>query len=136
MTKKVVAPLEETEKGISSTDHIVRALTRAIIEHRLLPGEKLKEQRIADQFGVSRTLVRQALYQLSQKHLIRIEQSRGAFVAAPSTREASEVFAVRMMLESSMVQALIETITPAKLKSLRDHKIGRASCRERVSSPV
>jgi Bacterial regulatory proteins, gntR family len=56
-----------TDRGISSTDQIVQALTKAIIEHRLQPGEKLKEQHIADQFGVSRTLVRQALYQLSQR---------------------------------------------------------------------
>jgi DNA-binding GntR family transcriptional regulator len=109
------------DKSLSSTDHIVQALTRAIIEHRLEPGEKLKEQRIADQFGVSRTLVRQALYQLSQKHLIRIEQSRGAFVCAPSAREAREVFAVRMMLESAMVEALIAGLTAAKVKSLREH---------------
>jgi DNA-binding GntR family transcriptional regulator len=109
------------EASLSSTDHIVQALTRAIIEHRLEPGEKLKEQRIADQFGVSRTLVRQALYQLSQKHLIRIEQSRGAFVCAPSSREAREVFAVRMMLESAMIAALIDALTPQKLKTLRDH---------------
>jgi DNA-binding GntR family transcriptional regulator len=109
------------EKPLTSTDTIVQALTRAIIEHRLVPGEKLKEQRIADQFGVSRTLVRQALYQLSQKHLIRMEQSRGAFVAKPSKREAREVFSVRMMLESAMIKALIESITPQKLKALRDH---------------
>lgn len=106
---------------LSSTDHIVQALTRAIIEHRLEPGEKLKEQRIADQFGVSRTLVRQALYQLSQKHLIRIEQSRGAFVCSPSAKEAREVFAVRMMLESAMTAALIGELTEPKLKALRDH---------------
>jgi DNA-binding GntR family transcriptional regulator len=109
------------DRGISSTDHIVQALTKAIIEHRLQPGEKLKEQHIADQFGVSRTLVRQALYQLSQKHLIRIEQARGAFVAAPSSKEAREVFAVRMILESAMLESLIACITPLKIKILRAH---------------
>jgi DNA-binding GntR family transcriptional regulator len=119
MTKK--ATDKAPDKGLSSTDHIVQALTRAIIEHRLTPGEKLKEQRIADQFGVSRTLVRQALYQLSQKHLIQIEQSRGAFVCAPSSREAREVFAVRMMLESAMVETLVSNLTAAKLKALREH---------------
>lgn len=112
---------ENTDKGISSTDHIVQALTKAIIEHRLQPGEKLKEQHIADQFGVSRTLVRQALYQLSQKHLIRIEQARGAFVAAPSSKEAREVFAVRMILESAMMESLSACITPQKIKVLRAH---------------
>ncbi len=110
-----------SSKGISSTDHIVQALTNAIIEHELQPGEKLKEQRIADQFGVSRTLVRQALYQLSQKHLIRIEQARGAFVAAPSSKEAREVFAVRMILESAMLESLIASITPQQIKVLRAH---------------
>ena len=110
-----------TDRGITSTDHIVRALTKAIIEHRLQPGEKLKEQHIADQFGVSRTLVRQALYQLSQKHLIRIEQARGAFVTAPSIKEAREVFAVRMILESAMLESLIACITPQKIKVLRAH---------------
>lgn len=119
MTKKSTDSI--ADKSLSSTDHIVQALTRAIIEHRLAPGEKLKEQRIADQFGVSRTLVRQALYQLSQKHLIRIEHSRGAFVCSPSAREAREVFAVRMMLESAMIEALISGLTPAKIKSLREH---------------
>ncbi len=119
---------------LSSTDHIVQALTRSIIEHRLEPGEKLKEQRIADQFGVSRTLVRQALYQLSQKHLIRIEQSRGAFVCAPSVREAKEVFAVRMMLESAMLLELIAVLTPQKLKSLRDHLKAEAAAVEEMDA--
>ena len=114
-------PNAVTDKGVSSTDLIVQALTKAIIEHRLLPGEKLKEQHIADQFGVSRTLVRQALYQLSQKHLIRIEQARGAFVAAPSIKEAREVFAVRIILESAMLELLIAGITPQKIKALRAH---------------
>lgn len=109
------------DKGLTSTDHIVQALSRAIIDHELHAGEKLKEQRIADQFGVSRTLVRQALYQLSQKHLIRIEQARGAFVATPSIKEAREVFGVRMALESAMVESLVANITAQKIKALRTH---------------
>ena len=99
----------------------MQALSRAIIDHELQAGEKLKEQRIADQFGVSRTLVRQALYQLSQKHLIRIEQARGAFVATPSIKEAREVFGVRMALESAMVESLVANITAQKIKALRTH---------------
>ena len=49
----------------SSTHAIVESLTRAIVEHRLQPGTKLAEQKLADHFGVSRTLVRQALFQLA-----------------------------------------------------------------------
>ncbi len=109
------------DKGLTSTDHIVQALSRAIIDHELQAGEKLKEQRIADQFGVSRTLVRQALYQMSQKHLIRIEQARGAFVATPSIKEAREVFGVRMALEAAMVDSLVANINAHKIKTLRAH---------------
>jgi DNA-binding GntR family transcriptional regulator len=63
----------------TTTGFIVEALTRAVVEHRLQPGEKLVEQKLADQFGVSRTLIRQALFKLSQNRLIRMEPARGAF---------------------------------------------------------
>lgn len=105
----------------SSTHHIVESLTRAIVEHRLHPGTKLAEQKLADHFGVSRTLVRQALFQLSQNRLIRLEPARGAFVAAPSVAEAKQVFAVRRMLEAEMTRAFVQTVTTAKIKALRDH---------------
>ena len=105
----------------SATDLIVSALTRAIVAHRLAPGSKLSEQKLADQFGVSRTLVRQALFQLSQNRLIRMEPARGAFVATPSVAEAREVFAVRRMLEAEMTRALVRSVTPAMIKSLKAH---------------
>lgn len=106
---------------LSPTSVIVQALTKAIVEHRLQPGAKLAEQKLADHFGVSRTLVRQALLQLSQHQLIRLEPARGAFVAAPSVAEAKQVFAVRRMIESEMTRVLVRQITPAKIKTLKDH---------------
>ncbi|MDZ4100455.1 MAG: GntR family transcriptional regulator [Hydrogenophaga sp.] len=106
---------------ISSTLQIVESLTRAIVEHRLRPGTKLAEQKLADHFGVSRTLVRQALFQLSQNRLIRLEPARGAFVAAPSVDEAKQVFAVRRMLEAEMTRSFVQTVTPARIKALREH---------------
>jgi DNA-binding GntR family transcriptional regulator len=111
----------ETANTLSSTEHIVASLTRAIVEHRLHPGTKLAEQKLADHFGVSRTLVRQALFQLSQNRLIRLEPARGAFVATPSVEEAQQVFAVRRMLEAEMTRAFVQTVTPAKIKALREH---------------
>ena len=105
----------------STTHQIVESLTRAIVEHRLQPGSKLAEQKLADHFGVSRTLVRQALFQLSQNRLITLEPARGAFVAAPSATEARQVFAVRRMLEAEMTRAFIREVTPARIKALRDH---------------
>ena len=105
----------------STTDAIVQALTKAIVDHRLHPGTKLAEQKLADHFGVSRTLVRQALFQLSQNRLIRLEPARGAFVATPSVEEARQVFAVRRMLEVEMTRAFVRAATPARIKALKAH---------------
>ena len=105
----------------SSTRQIVESLTRAIVEHRLHPGTKLAEQKLADHFGVSRTLVRQALFQLAQNRLIRLEPARGAFVATPSVDEARQVFAVRRMLEAEMTREFVRQVTPAKIRALKNH---------------
>lgn len=105
----------------TSTRQIAEALTRAIVEHRLLPGSKLVEQKLADHFGVSRTLVRQALMQLAQQRLVTLEPARGAFVAAPSADEARQVFAVRRMLEAEMARAFARQARPAQIKALREH---------------
>jgi DNA-binding GntR family transcriptional regulator len=105
----------------SPTTMIVQSLTKAITEHRLLPGSKLAEQKLADHFGVSRTLVRQALLQLSQHQLVTLEPARGAFVAAPSIAEARQVFAVRRMLECEMARTFAAQATPAMVKTLREH---------------
>jgi DNA-binding GntR family transcriptional regulator len=106
---------------VSTTQHIVQALTKAIVEHRLAPGVKLVEQKLADHFGVSRTLVRQALFQLENQRLIVLEPARGAFVASPSIEEAAQVFDVRRMLEAQMTRHFAEQATPSQIKALREH---------------
>ena len=115
----------------TNTATIVEALTRAIVEHRLQPGSKLAEQKLADHFGVSRTLVRQALFQLAQNRLINLEPARGAFVAAPSVTEARQIFAVRRMLEAEMTRSFVREVTPAKLKVLREHVAQEKAALER-----
>jgi DNA-binding GntR family transcriptional regulator len=105
----------------TATRSIVDALTKAIVEHRLHPGTKLAEQKLADHFGVSRTLIRQALFQLVQKRLIRMEPARGAFVATPSSDEARQVFAVRRMVEVEMTRSFVRNVTPAQIKALKEH---------------
>ncbi len=105
----------------SSTELIVRSLTKAIVDHRLQPGAKLVEQKLADHYGVSRTLVRQALLQMSQHQLIRLEPARGAFVSAPSVEEAKQVFSVRRMIEAEMTREFVRGVTPAKIRALQSH---------------
>ncbi len=117
VTPITTAPAERA----CATHLIVNALTQAIVTHRLKPGTKLAEQTLATQFGVSRTLVRQALFQLSQHRLIRMEPARGAYVASPSEAEARQVFAVRRMIEAEMTRAFVRQVTPAQIKRLQAH---------------
>ena len=105
----------------SSTERIVDSITTAIVERRLQPGTKLAEQQIADVFAVSRTVVRQALNQLSRDRLVTLEPARGAFVATPSVEEARQVFEVRRMIEGSMVRQLAAKITDTQVAELRAH---------------
>lgn len=128
-------PTMTVPDNTSTTNTIVSALTQAIVAHRLAPGSKLAEQKIADQFGVSRTLVRQAFFQLSQKRLIRMTPARGACVATPSVAEAQQVFAVRRMLEAEMTRAFIKCVTPAMIKSLKAHVALEKSAVQRIDVP-
>ena len=105
----------------TATRRIVESITTAIVERRLMPGTKLAEQQIADIFKVSRTLVRQALNQLSRDHLVTLEPARGAFVARPSVQEARQVFEVRQLVESAMVRQLCASVTPAQITELNAH---------------
>jgi DNA-binding GntR family transcriptional regulator len=105
----------------SATERIVASITAAIVERRLMPGTKLAEQKIADIFKVSRTLVRQALNQLSRDKLITLEPARGARVAEPSVEEARQVFEVRQMVESALIRRAATELTPPQIAELRAH---------------
>lgn len=104
-----------------ATQRIIASIKTAIVERRLMPGTKLGEQEIANIFEVSRTIVRQALNQLSRDRLITLEPARGAFVATPSIEEARQVFEVRAMLEVAMVRGLAARSTSAQISELRAH---------------
>jgi DNA-binding GntR family transcriptional regulator len=107
--------------AVGSTQRIVESITEAIVARRLMPGTKLAEQKIADIFAVSRTLVRQALNQLSRDRLVTLEPARGAFVAMPSVEEAHQVFELRQMLEAALVKRLCGVITAPQIAALRAH---------------
>lgn len=119
---KIVDPApSRASTPIGATERIVESITTAIVERRLMPGAKLSEQKLGDIFQVSRTLVRQALNQLSRDRLVTLERARGAFVAMPSVDEARQVFEVRAMLEGALVRQLCGRITDRQISELREH---------------
>jgi DNA-binding GntR family transcriptional regulator len=125
----------EPPAGNNPTQRIVESITAAIVERRLMPGTKLTEQKLADIFDVSRTLVRQALNQLSRDRLVTLEPARGAHVATPSVDEARQVFEVRQMIEAAMVKQLCGVITHAQIAELRTHLRAEQAAVSRTDVP-
>ncbi|WP_298841911.1 GntR family transcriptional regulator [uncultured Roseobacter sp.] len=106
---------------VTSAEDIVLELTEAVHEHRVSPGMKLREDEVGDIFGVSRTVVRQALRSMAHTGLVSIERNRGAFVARPSVREAREVFEARALLEPKTARAAAERAGPRDILLLEEH---------------
>lgn len=119
----------------TTTRRIVDAVSAAIVERRLMPGTKLAEQRIADIFKVSRTVVRQALNQLSRDRLIVLEPGRGAFVRQPSVEEARQVFEARALVEAGLVKQLCAQLTEVQLARLHAHLADEAEAVARTDVP-
>lgn len=101
---------------VVSKDDIHARIYNAIVEHRLQPGTKLTEERIAELFTVSRTQVRGVLQRLAVEQLVTLVPNRGAFVSTPSAEEAHDVLEVRRTLEPSAVTRLIERIASGKAR--------------------
>lgn len=99
---------------------IERTILAAISEGRMTPGERLSETQLAEVFGVSRTLIREALMRLEGRHIISVSPRRGWFVNKPSVEEASQVYAARRALESGFLR-LLEPLSPAQIGCLHDH---------------
>ena len=104
-----------------SAEEIIDQLSEAVNEHRLKPGAKLREDEVSEVFGVSRTIVRQALRAMAFDGLLTIKKNRGAFVSKPTLKEAREVFQARALLEPSTARAAAERTTPADIALLEGH---------------
>ncbi|MDP3340535.1 GntR family transcriptional regulator [Frigidibacter sp.] len=107
--------------SLGGSAHVAEKLALAIHEHRILPGTKLSEDEVGEVFGVSRTVVRAALQQLSHDQLITLKRNRGAFVAQPSIHEAREVFEARALLEPRTARSAAERTTAADMVRLQTH---------------
>lgn len=100
-----MAPTTATPKRRLGEEHsplhnrVVMELRQAILSGRLKPGERLIEGRLADELGVSRNPVREAIRALASEGLIEVTARRGAAVATMTEQEARETIEVRALLE-------------------------------------
>lgn len=104
-----------------SSDPIADAVQDAIGQGRVLAGTRLGEEELCRIFGVSRTLVRQALQRLSFAGLVTLRPNRGAFVAAPTLEETAAVYAARRLIEGEIIAEATRHCTANDIRRLRAH---------------
>ena len=99
-------------------DVVFETLRDAIIKQVLKPGERLMEIQLADEMGVSRTPVREAIRKLELEGLVVMVPRKGAYVAGVSMKDIHEVYEVRAALEMLAVSLAAERITDEELDAL------------------
>jgi DNA-binding GntR family transcriptional regulator len=100
-------------------DQVLAALRKGIINGDYPPGERLTEDRLAEDFGVSRNPVREALRVAEAEGFVVVLPRRGAVVASPSTATIDDIFAVRERLEALAARLAAERATPGDVTALR-----------------
>ncbi|MFJ2479348.1 GntR family transcriptional regulator [Pseudomonas sp. NPDC087598] len=116
MTQKP-KPLQSIKVDGPIPAHLARSiieetLRAAILDGRLPCGTALRQQDLADLFGVSRMPVREALRQLEAQELLSVTAHKGAVVAALIQGDATETYELRILLETEAMRQSIALLTP------------------------
>lgn len=98
---------------------VLDALRRRIVDGDYPPGERLTEDRLAADFGVSRNPVREALRIVQAEGFVELVPRRGAFVALPDVNAVEDMFAVRERLETLAARLAAERASVADVVRLR-----------------
>ena len=102
-------------------DDVYQSLESAILSGQLPPGERLIEARIAEELGVSRTVVREALLKLERQSLVVNNPRRGTFVTRLSQEDALDLGYARALLESFAVAIAHPQLDAATFAQLENY---------------
>jgi DNA-binding GntR family transcriptional regulator len=110
-----------TSRSEITVDEMAARIATAIHEHRLLPGTKLGEDRLANIFNTSRARVREVLARMARDQMVELFPQRGAFVAKPSIEQSLDVFEARRLIEPGIVRRLVLHMDNGKIRRLQAH---------------
>jgi DNA-binding GntR family transcriptional regulator len=118
---------------VSTVERLAGAIQAQVLSGAMPVGTRLRQEALAEQFGVSRTPVREALRQLQATGLVQLVPNRGAVVRGPSAREIREAYEVRAELEGLAAELAAERISDRDLVRLRE---AQALFRESVTTLI
>jgi len=116
---------------IRRADKIAEELEQFILTGKYSDGERLSEVKLAKQFGVSRTPVREAFQKLTVSGLVKQLPHRGVFVCQPGPVELLEMFEYMAEIEAVCGQLAAKRISEAALELLRE---ANANCQQAVET--
>jgi DNA-binding GntR family transcriptional regulator len=99
---------------------VCETLRDAIRKGILEPGERLMEVQLADELGISRTPVREAIRKLEQEGYVIMMPRRGTYVSDVSVHDVKEIFEIRSALESLATGLAARKIEPEELEKLQN----------------
>ena len=99
---------------------VAEQLRQRIFRRELEPGSWIDELKIAEDFGISRTPLREALKVLAAEGLVTMKVRRGAYVTEMSEKDLRDVYHLLSLLESDAAGVVAERATPEQQQTLRD----------------
>ena len=105
--------MEAMEQGFAplsqrTSEGVARILRSRIFSGRLKPGDPLPERLLAEQLGVSRTPVREALFTLQSEGLVELTPNRGGTVRTVNAHDVEQIYALRAVLEAHAAREAAE----------------------------
>jgi DNA-binding transcriptional regulator YhcF (GntR family) len=113
---------------------VVKAIREDILDGGLVPGQRLVESVLCDAYGVSRTVIREALRQLESEHLIRVMPNLGPIVTVLTESEIKSIYVVRASLEGLAGELFALHATFAESTAKATSTSGRSTRRNSIGS--
>lgn len=108
----------QQESAESASKRAYRELRQAILERRLPADRKVTEVGLAEELGISRTPIREAIKRLLLEGLLERRKGQGLWCVVPDADEVREIFELRLRLESYAAAKAAERATPAQVEAL------------------
>ncbi len=122
---------DKDDIALTLREKILNTIREEIRTGKLQPNEKIVEQDLAEQYGVSRTPVREALRQLESDGYIKVVPRKGIMVAPLSTLDVKEYYDIKGLLESYAAQMAAENMSDSALDRLETINLELAEAAER-----
>ena len=98
---------------------VAERLRQRIFAHELTPGDWIDEQKLAEQYGISRTPLREALKVLAAEGLVDLKPRRGCYVTEISRQDIDDIFPLMAMLEGRCAFIAVQLAKPEDIRDLK-----------------